>query len=198
MRPAVLPPPIVTPPIAWIPKPREHVFVLLPDSAGIGSPYLGNFAAALTKLQPGDTLFVYGGGGDYLISGAISILRKGALSKPIVILSFGGKARFRMDQARDSIYQQYCLQIENSHVRIVGFTFIGGRQSAIKVGAGLLADGSIDLDSVDLDNPGRGIEITNLRGPVRVHNLVIRNAVQNEIPVRFVGNISLDTSNVFW
>lgn len=189
------PPP---PPIAWIPTPSEHVRVLFKDSARIGSPYFGNFAAAMSKLQPGDTLFVYGGSGEYSLSGTIQITNKGTLSQPIVILPFGGRVWFRMDPVGAVSEQQYCLQIQNSHLRMVGFTFVGGRQFAIKAGAGLLSDGSIDLDSVDLENPGGGMEITNLRGPVRIKNMTIRNAYQNAIPLRLIGVANLDTSKVYW
>lgn len=187
-------------PIPWIPKPQGHVKVLLPDSAGRGSvsPYFGNLMSALSKLEPDDTLYVYGGGGEYTIPGQISISRKGSAGHPIVILPFGGRVQFRLVPDSRGLFQQYCLKIDESFVKIVGFTFVGGSDFAIKSGTGLLADGSIDLDSVDLEYPGGGIEITNLRGPIRVHNMTLRYANQNTIPVRFIGDLGLDTANIFW
>lgn len=187
-------------PYLWIPKPQGHVKVLLPDSSGRGGgvPYFGNLTSALSTMVPDDTLYVYGGGGEYLISGEIRITNKGSVGHPIVLIPFGGRVQFKMQPAYSDGHQLYCLRIENSHIKIRGFTFVGGEEFGIKAGEGLLADGSIDLDSVNLEHPGGGIEITNLRGPIRIHNMTIRGANQNAFPVRLIGNLGMDTGNIFW
>jgi len=188
-----------------VPKLRDHVKVLMEDSAkkyqGMPNPpYAGNLMSALSTMVPGDTLYIYGGGGEYTLSGQITIAKKGALGHPIVIRSFGGQVVLRSNPPPDKErYQKFCLEILESHVKIVGLTCIGGKEYGLKAGnEDLPTDGSLELDSVRLENPTNGIAVTNLRGPVVIRNLVIQGAAQNVIPVKLVENLSLDTSNIFW
>ncbi|QQS03115.1 MAG: hypothetical protein IPK50_12430 [Fibrobacterota bacterium] len=197
--------PVVEPkPVVWIPDTNDHVKVVLPDSLPLGSrnpKFIGTLGSALSARKPGDTIWVYGGGNgrEYLLSGTLKIIGLGSLEKPLVILTFGGRVKFRLDPSQSKSYQQYCLLVENSHLRMVGFDFDGGVEYGIKVGAGLLTDGSIDLDSVNIDHSGLGIEVSNLRGPVRIRNMVIRNYRQNiAVPINFIGDSLLDTSNIYW
>lgn len=187
-----------------VPVPRPHVKVVNLDSTGPNrhNPnFDASFSTALSKSGAGDTIYVPGG--VYGLSGAISIINKGSRNAPLVVLAYGGRPHFRLVppiNPSDHLYQLNCLYIEKSHLKMVGFSFSGAQEFAILVGGSVSDEGSLDLDSIQIDSSFQGLNVRNLRGSVRVRNLWITRWAQNEVPVNFQGiaRDSLDTASIFW
>lgn len=173
---------------AVAPTPSSSIRVVLPDSAGRTSSYYGNIQSALADLNPGDTLWVQGAR-TYAISGLLRISHGGARLLPVVIKSFGGEARIL---ARSSVSN--CLRIDQGWVRISGFAFVGS------VGPGILASGvagDVAIDSCRIDTCGSGLDLRNIYGALKLHDL---GMVGDTLvpPVVFQNDTGLDTARLRW
>ena len=182
---------------AKLPSPHPGVKVVLLDSAGRDNNYGrdsnhiydGTIESALSRLDPGDTLWVQGGR-TYPTFG-LSLMFGGARLLPVVIRSFGGEARVL---ARSRVQNLLTIQTGGVNVHIQGFAFVGAIQPAI---IAVDVPGDIWIDSCRVDTSYFAIEMRNVTGTVHIHDVTM-TADSLVPPVSFQNIGFLDTARLVW
>lgn len=183
---------------AKLPSPHPGVKVVLPDSAsrdnnyGRDTDYVfdGTIQSGLSRLNPGDTLWVQGGR-TYAVSNGLDLMFGGARLLPVVIRSFGGEARVL---ARSRVENLLTIQNGGMDVHLHGFAFVGA------IGPAIIAvdvPGDIWIDSCRVDTSLFAIEMRNVSGTVHIHDVAMRGDSLVP-PVSFQNIGTLDTARLVW
>jgi len=177
-----------------LPVPGPGIKVVLRDSASRANSqlpyhYFANIQSAFDTLDPGDTLWVQGGRTYSTMS--LTLRRGGARLLPVTIRSFGGEARIL---ARSLVPNLLVLEQGAVFVHISGFAFVGATAPAI---LGVNIPGDIWIDSCRIDTSYTAIEMRNIAGSVRIHDVTM-TADSLVPPVSFQGVGLLDTARLRW
>lgn len=128
------------------PRPTRNTHVVDPDSVCRTCDFYGTLETALSESQPGDTIWIQGGR-SYFVQDLLNITKGGTFTRPFVIRSFGGEARFV--PARNGI--QNLLRVGQPYVEIRGIAIVGAEGDGVLVNN---VAGTVTIDSSRIDSCG--------------------------------------------